>query len=174
MALFLPTVAVENVTDITPELIVSMGARAIILDVDNTLATHGSPVPFAGSVEWAHAMRKAGIKVVIMSNNVKERVAPFAEKYELPFLCMALKPLPFAYWRAARFLGVPLREAVAVGDQVFTDILGANLAFMKSILLVPPDPESSLSFRVRRRLEVPIRHRAAQRQQKTVDRRNKK
>lgn len=174
MALFLPTVAVNSVTDITPELIFGMGACAIVLDVDNTLATHGSPDPFEGSIEWAHAMRKAGIKVVIMSNNVKERVAPFADKYELPFLCMALKPLPFMYWRAARFLGVRLQQTVAVGDQVFTDILGANLAFMKSILLVPPDPESSLSFRVRRRLEIPIRQRASRRQQKREDRRGKK
>ena len=46
MALFLPTVAVDKVTDITPELIRAMHARALILDVDNTLAIHGSPTPF--------------------------------------------------------------------------------------------------------------------------------
>ncbi|WP_101697093.1 YqeG family HAD IIIA-type phosphatase [Clostridium minihomine] len=166
MPLFLPTAAVEKVTDITPELLKTIGARAIILDVDNTLATHGSPVPLEGTVEWVHAMRKAGIEVVIMSNNFENRVAPFAEKYDLPFLCVALKPLPFAYWKAAHFLKVPRREAVAVGDQIFTDVMGANLAFMKSILLEPSDPETSLSFRVRRKLEVPLRQKIARRQEK--------
>lgn len=166
MSLFLPTAAVDRVTDITPQMIREMGASAIILDVDNTLATHGSPVPLKGTVEWARAMQEAGLLVVIVSNNFKERVAPFADKYGLPFLCVALKPLPFAYWRAARFLGVPRSQAVAVGDQVFTDVMGANLAGVKSILLRPSDPETSMSFRVRRRLEEPIRRKMEQRQAK--------
>ncbi|WP_169009134.1 YqeG family HAD IIIA-type phosphatase [Faecalispora jeddahensis] len=164
MSLFLPTAAVDRVTDITPEMIREMGASAIILDVDNTLATHGSPVPLVGTVEWAHAMRQAGLAVVIVSNNFKDRVAPFAEKYDLPFLCVAMKPLPFAYWRAARFLGVLRSQAVAVGDQVFTDVMGANVAGVKSILLRPSDPETSVSFRVRRRLEEPIRRKIERRQ----------
>ena len=123
-----------------------------------------SPVPLVGTVEWAHAMRQAGLAVVIVSNNFKDRVAPFAEKYDLPFLCVAMKPLPFAYWRAARFLGVSRSQAVAVGDQVFTDVMGANVAGVKSILLRPSDPETSVSFRVRRRLEEPIRRKMERRQ----------
>lgn len=164
MSLLLPTAAVEKVTDITPEMITRLGAKAIILDVDNTLATHGSPIPLEGTIEWAHAMRRAGVPIVIMSNNFKDRVAPFAAKYDLPFLCVALKPLPFAYWRAARFLKVSLKDAVAVGDQIFTDVIGANLAFMKSILLMPSHLETSLSFRVRRRLEQPLRKKMEKRQ----------
>lgn len=163
MSLFLPTAAVDRVTDITPQMIRAMNAEAIILDVDNTLATHGSPVPLAGTVEWAHAMRQAGLAVVIVSNNFQKRVAPFAEKYDLPFLCVAMKPLPFAYWRAARFLGVPRDRAVAVGDQIFTDVMGANAAGVKSILLRPSDPETSLTFRLRRKLEEPLRRKIEQR-----------
>lgn len=157
MALFLPTAAVEKVTDITPKLLRRLKARAMILDVDNTLALHGSPEPFAGTVEWARDMEKAGIKVMIMSNNFKERVAPFAAKYGLPFLHFSLKPLPFAYWLAAKRMSVKRSEAVAVGDQVFTDVVGANLALMKSILLVPVGKEDSFSFWIRRKCEEPVR-----------------
>ena len=60
MALLQPTVSVNRVTDITAELIRAMKADTILLDVDNTLATHGSQEPFAGSIEWTHSMRKAG------------------------------------------------------------------------------------------------------------------
>ena len=67
MALFLPTAAVERVTDITPELVRSLQADALLLDVDNTLAMHGSQTPFPGTVEWAGRMRKSGISIMIMS-----------------------------------------------------------------------------------------------------------
>ena len=161
MTLFLPTIAVEKVTDITPELIHSMGASAILLDVDNTLAPHGSQIPFFGTVEWTRRMRKAGIKIIIMSNNFKKRVAPFAAKFGLPFISCSLKPLPSTYLRAVARLGVKRGDAVAVGDQIFTDVLGANLAHIKSILLMPRGEEDSLSFSVRRALEKPIRAKIA-------------
>lgn len=134
-----------------------MDANAILLDVDNTLALHGSQTPFPGTVEWAKHMRKAGIRLVLVSNNFKKRVEPFAAKYGLPFLSLSLKPFPAAYHRAVRRLGVEPGEAVVVGDQIFTDVFGANWAGIKSILLVPAGMEQSLSFRLRRALEKPIR-----------------
>ena len=157
MGLFRPTVSVERVTDITPELVRAMGADTLLLDVDNTLAAHGSPEPFPGSVAWTHNMRDAGIQIIIVSNNYAHRVAPFAQQYDLPFLCRAFKPLPSGYHRAASIMRAKHRTTVVVGDQVFTDVLGANLSGMKSILLMPVTPEASLSFRVRRRLEKPVR-----------------
>lgn len=158
MALFLPTAAVDKVLDITPKLIHAMKARAIILDVDNTLAIHGSQEPFKGTIEWTRAMRENGIDIIIMSNNFKRRVAPFAAKYGLPFMYLSLKPLPLAYHRAKRKMGVKRSDIVVVGDQVFTDVIGANLSFMKSILLVPTGKEKSMSFAVRRFLETPVRY----------------
>ena len=158
MALLLPTVAVDKVTDITPKLIRAMNARAIILDVDNTLAIHGSQVPFEGTIEWTRKMLENGISIIIMSNNFKKRVEPFAAKYGLPFLSLSLKPLPVAYYRAIHQMGVKRKEVVVVGDQVFTDVIGSNLAFMKSILLVPTGKEKSFSFAIRRSMEKPIRY----------------
>lgn len=157
MPLLLPTASVSKVVDISPELIHAMKANSILLDVDNTLALHGSQTPFPGTVEWAKRMRKAGIRLILVSNNFKKRVEPFAAKYDLPFLSLSIKPFPVAYHRAARRLGVRHDEAVVVGDQIFTDVFGANWAGMKSILLVPVSEEASVSFRLRRWLEKPIR-----------------
>lgn len=158
MALFLPTVAVEKVTDITSKLIRAMGASAIILDVDNTLAIHGSQVPFGGTIEWVRSMQENGIKIIIMSNNNKKRVEPFAAKYNLPYMYLSLKPLPLAYFIATHHLGVKHKEVVVVGDQIFTDIIGSNFSFMKSILLEPIEKEKTFSFRLRRGLEKPLRN----------------
>lgn len=158
MALFLPTVAVDHVTDITPELIRAMKASAVLLDVDNTLAVHGSQIPLDGSIEWAWRLRNDHIKIIIVSNNFKNRVAPFAQKYDLPFLSLAFKPLPLAYYRAMHKMGVRRKDTVVVGDQIFTDVIGANLSLMKSILLVPTEEEKSFSFFIRRGLEKPLRY----------------
>ena len=150
-------------TDITPSLLHELKAEALLLDVDNTLALDGSQKPFCGTVEWSHKICSDGFKVMILSNNFSKRVEPFAEQYGLPYLSMAMKPLPVGYLRAASRLCVRRERTVVVGDQIFTDILGANLAGMKSILLVPVKEEDSLSFRVRRRLEQPIRRRIERR-----------
>lgn len=157
MGLLKPTVSVERVTDITPKLLRAMGVDTLLLDIDNTLAAHDSPEPFPGSVAWSNKLREEGFQIIIVSNNYADRVGPFAEKYDLPYLCRAFKPLPSGYHRAAAVLHAKRRKTVVIGDQIFTDVLGANLSGMKSILLMPVVPEESLSFRVRRRLEKPLR-----------------
>jgi HAD superfamily phosphatase (TIGR01668 family) len=163
MSLLLPTVALKQVTDITIELLQSMGARAIFLDVDNTLARHGSQIPFEGAVAWTHRVREEGIEIIIISNNLKSRVAPFAKQFDLPFVCFAQKPFPLGMPYAKKLLGRSAKEIVVVGDQIFTDVLGANLAGMKSILLEPKAEEDSMSFRFRRWLEHSIRRKIEQR-----------
>ena len=51
MALLLPTIAVENLLDVTPAMLTALEVDTILLDVDNTLAYHGSQEPFPGTVE---------------------------------------------------------------------------------------------------------------------------
>ena len=159
MPLFTPSAAMNHVTDITEPLLRRLGAEALLLDVDNTLAPDGSQKPFPGTVEWTRKISEAGFKIMILSNNFRNRVEPFAKQYGLPYLFMTMKPLPAGYLHAANLLQVRRKKTVVIGDQIFTDILGANLAGMKSILLSPVKVENSFSFRVRRALERPIRRR---------------
>lgn len=151
-----PTKALHRVTEITPELLEAMGVRGLLLDVDDTLSSHGSQTPWPGAVEWAAEMTQKGFRLLILSNNTGKRVAPFAAQFGLPWLSRAAKPLPVGYLRGARRLGLPLCQCAAVGDQVFTDILGAGLCGMQSILLDPID-DNPERFPRRRRWEQPIR-----------------
>lgn len=157
LALLVPTCALRRVTDVTPGLLQRMRVRALLLDVDNTLAFPDSQTPLPGTVEWARALRNEGFTLVIVSNNSEKRVRPFAARYGIPYCARSGKPLPAAYFHAARLVGADRRETAVVGDQVFTDILGANLAGMRSVLLFPVREEPSLSFRIRRMLERPVR-----------------
>lgn len=164
MALLLPDAAEERITDITPELLRAMGVKALILDADNTLSGHASQTPFEGAVEWVERMKGEGFSAIVVSNNFKKRVAPFAAKFSLPFIAMALKPLPFGYIRAMKRMKSKRKTTAAIGDQVFTDILGARLTGLRSILLTPQGEESILRFGWRRRMEAPIRRKIQEKQ----------
>ena len=80
-------------------------------------------------------------------------MAPFAAQFNLPFVSFACKPFPLGYLRAKKMAGTPRRECLVVGDQIFTDILGANLCGMRSVLLDPLSPDPSATVRFKRSLE---------------------
>ncbi len=159
MAIFRPTYALKKITDITPSALKKRGIKALILDVDNTLTTHNNPTPAEGVPGLIEEMKSAGIKLIIVSNNNTERVTPFAEMLGLHFVPNGAKPLPIGFKRAAaelRAAGVPKNRIAAVGDQIFTDILGANLAGIRSIFVYPIEFETSLPFKLKRAAEKPL------------------
>lgn len=154
-----PTAAFESFRDVTPEFLRKHNIDAILLDVDNTVSPPSSKEIYDGVREWLAEIKSIGVEVVICSNNFKSRVRPFAESIGLDCVAMSLKPMPFGFVRAKRKLSVKPKNVLVVGDQIFTDILGANLARMKSVLLVPQSPDKGKTIKLRRMMERPIRRR---------------
>ena len=105
-----PEYVFKDVTHITPEWLAQKGIRALVLDIDNTLTADRSqelPEEVAG---WLEAMRRAGVKLTIVSNGAEKRVRPFAEKLGLAYLYRSAKPLPFALGVARRRMQVKRRD----------------------------------------------------------------
>lgn len=100
MAVFKPTGTLHCVTELTPELLKALNVHMIVLDVDNTMSPHGSQTPFPGVQAWAQSVTASGVKLIVVSNNYKKRVAPFAAQFNLPFVSFACKPFPLGYLRA--------------------------------------------------------------------------
>jgi HAD superfamily phosphatase (TIGR01668 family) len=151
--MFKPTYVFDKVGEITPEFLHKKQIKGLLLDLDNTLTTHNNPVPPQSSLDWLDKMRAAGIKLMIVSNNHAPRVTPFAEQLGLDFVSEGKKPLTFGYTRAIKRLGLEKRNVAAVGDQIFTDVLGSNLKGIRSIFVFPIKPETSLPFRFKRAIE---------------------
>ncbi|MBQ5318017.1 MAG: YqeG family HAD IIIA-type phosphatase [Oscillospiraceae bacterium] len=156
MAIFKPTYALKSVLEITPEALKQRDIKALVLDLDNTLTTHDNPAPAEGVLDWIADMQRAGIKLLIVSNNTAERVTPFAEMLGLHFVPNGAKPLPKGFKRAIAELGISKKQVCAVGDQIFTDILGANMAGIRSIFVYPIEFEHSTFFTVKRAIEKPL------------------
>ena len=125
--MFHATVALRSVLQIQPGLLRQYGIRGLMLDLDNTLTTHDNPAPAEGVLSWIGLMRQAGIAMMIVSNNRPHRVQPFAAALGLPFVAEGAKPLPRGFRLAQKRMQLPFSQLAVVGDQIFTDILGANL-----------------------------------------------
>ena len=151
MSLFYPTLYRRRITDVTVDDLRRMGVRGILLDVDNTLTTHDAPDLTDQVKAWLATMQEEGFSLMVVSNNKPERVEPFAQKIGLPYRALAHKPMPSGYKSAAQAMEIPVKECVAIGDQIFTDIMGANLSGIHSVLLEPIQPEVDQKFIVFKR-----------------------
>ena len=156
MSQLFPNFYLKSITALTPAILKRWGIRGLILDVDNTLTTHGNPHPDPDVLLWLKTMREHHIEMAILSNNTPRRVQPFAKVLRMDFVANAKKPLAFGFRRVAAKLGLAKDEIAVVGDQIFTDILGGNLWGAKTILVKPIQPETTSFFRLKRRLERDI------------------
>ncbi len=156
MSLFKPTAIFRRITDINTEFLKANNIDTLLLDVDNTLSTHHGTVLVDGLREWLEKMQRNNIGLIIVSNSKHFRIQPFAERLKLPFVSLACKPLPFGYRKACKMTDAKKKAAAIVGDQIFTDVLGANLYGIKSLLVRPVKLEDGWSFRVRRFFERKI------------------
>ena len=151
--LFYPDFYCNNVRDVKLELLKENNIKGIILDVDNTLVDYYKKFE-EGTIEWVNELKKSGIKFCIVSNsNRKEKVKYVANTLDVPYFYFAKKPLKFGFKKAIKLLGEKPENIAAVGDQVFTDVVGANRCKMFPILVKPIKKKDIFITRIKRPLE---------------------
>src|SRR5699024_4237341 len=156
---FKPTWMVESIYQITPDQLRENNIKGILTDLDNTLIAWNHPEGTAETVEWIEKMRSEGIPVLILSNNYHHRVKKVAHLLNVPFVPNALKPLGTGFKRAARKIELPKDQLVMVGDQIITDIKGANTAGIRSILVKPIVDSDAWNTKINRFFEMKIMNR---------------
>lgn len=134
------------------------GVRGIIFDIDNTLVEPNAPAD-ERSVRLFGRLHRMGFQTVILSNNTGERTRVFASAVGSRVVAWAMKPLPYKYRTAMKVMGTDKTSTVFIGDQLYTDIWGANNAGITSILTVPLTDREEFWIRWKRRLEEPVRRR---------------
>jgi len=158
MSLLKPYKYVKKVSDISLNMLVLWDVKAILLDTDNTLAPRDSEFFSSETREWIDKAKKI-FGMCIVSNGRPGRVRRASQIFDIPYVYPPFKPFPGTFRKAASLLGVKTADCVMIGDQVFTDVLGGNLAGMKTILVDPVDSQSDgfwtkLLRRIERRLGV--------------------
>lgn len=117
--------------------IINQGKTAVLLDIDNTILSRADHSVPSDVRLWLSKLRTAGVRACLVSNNFHQHVFKLAQELDLPIIAKALKPLPQGYIRACRLLKVSRKDAVMIGDQLSTDILGAHLVGMNAYLVCP-------------------------------------
>ena len=138
------------------EFLASIGVKAILLDVDNTLEPYENPVPSEKVLLWFNSLRASGIKAAIISNNGKERIELFNKELGLIAFYKAKKPFKKRLKLAMDKLGVTPDETVFMGDQIFTDVWAARNAKIRAILVPPIKDKTDIFTKFKRWLEKPI------------------
>lgn len=132
--IFFPCEYVESVFSIDYNKLYDKGYRGIMFDIDNTLVPHGddSTAEIDALFRRIHSL---GLKTLILSNNDKDRVQRFLKNIDSLYICDAEKPKTKNYFKAVEMMNIRKEEALVIGDQIFTDILGANRCGIDSILV---------------------------------------
>ncbi|MDR1627266.1 MAG: YqeG family HAD IIIA-type phosphatase [Oscillospiraceae bacterium] len=157
MNFFKPSFYYEKVVDIGVPFLKTNNVECILLDIDGTIAPHDLPMLVSGFKPWFKGILKNGIKMVLVSNNHKNRVKFIAEKLNLPFVYFSFKPLPLGIIRALKIVSVDKSKSIMVGDQIFTDILGANVCGIRSVLVDPTNIKKGIMSKIKNWAEKPIR-----------------
>ncbi len=153
---FVPEYYFEKFSDATPEFLLSLGIKGIILDIDNTLEPYENDLPGEEVLAWLGALSRAGIGAAFVSNNNRERVELFNSDLRLPAFYKAGKPFTKNIKRAMIKMGTGYKDTILMGDQVFTDVFAAHMARIPAILLPPINDKKDLITRAKRFLEIPV------------------
>lgn len=125
------------------------GYRGILFDIDNTLVPHDAPAD-EKAIRLIKKLKDIGFKICLVSNNKESRVAKFNEKLQVEYIFKAGKPLKKGYLKAMETLGTTVDNTMFVGDQLFTDLWGANTTGIYSILVMPINKKEEIQIVLKR------------------------
>jgi HAD superfamily (subfamily IIIA) phosphatase, TIGR01668 len=150
--------SLDFIAQLPLEALRAQGKTLLLADLDNTLAAYGQAEPDEALMVWKAALEAAGLRLFVLSNSrSKTRAAIFCTALGVPFIAHAGKPRVASFHRALEQMGATAAETVMLGDQIFTDIWGANRAGIESILFKPIRLAGNPGRYVRYAVELPLR-----------------
>lgn len=153
----LPKLVVDSITELTPELLRQRGIQLLMLDFDNTIVPYTTDIPAEEMSRWLESMRnRDDIKLCIVSNSRKSRVRVFCQRYGLDCITHAKKPFSKGIRQCLDQYGLPPEACALAGDQIYTDVLGANCAGVTSVL-VTAIHDHTIWLKLRHVAEIPFR-----------------
>lgn len=152
---FVPDLFYQNVYSIDYKKLKKMGIKCLIFDLDNTISSYEVNEPDKKIKELFYNLAK-DFKIILLSNNTKNRVRPFKEKLNVDSSYKSSKPFKKKYQKILDLYGYKDTEIACIGDQLLTDVLGANKMGFTSILVNPISPNEPFRTRINRFFERKI------------------
>ena len=133
MSVFRADKKFERFEDVTPELLKKEGVKLLLCDLDNTLRLHSEKEPADELYDWVEDCRKAGVKIVVISNNGRKKMMQkFCEPLKIDCVWWAKKPVSAKLTETMQAHNFEPSETVMLGDKWSTDILAARFAKVRA------------------------------------------
>ena len=152
---FLPSLIVDSVTDLTPDLLRQRGIELLMLDFDNTIVPYTTSVPTEKMAQWLRSMQASDIRICVVSNSKKPRVQVFCREFGIDCITHAAKPFSRGIRQCLEKYRLDPAVCALAGDQIYTDTLGANGCGLQSILVTAICNHNFL-LKARHVLEIPF------------------
>ena len=135
--LFRPRYTIDTIYHLDPKQLKKMGIKAVFSDLDNTLLAWNKADTAVEMDQLNRRLAKAGIRLVVISNNNAERIGKVLNPYHISFIAKARKPLPIGINQELKELNLQKDQVLMVGDQLITDMQAGNLAGVATVLVKP-------------------------------------
>lgn len=142
--------------EVTPAFLHSIGVRALLIDIDNTLAPYEVAEPDEAIASWFASLHESGISAALVSNNHAPRVERFNRTLGLDAYPDSHKPRRATLEKAMKKMGVTHGETAMLGDQLLTDAYAGKHIGLIAIIVPPIKDKKNLFFRAKRLCERPF------------------
>ena len=150
----LPDYIFATYREVTPEFLREIGVKALLIDIDNTLAPYEMPEPDDNIRAWFNSLEENGISATLVSNNDRERVELFNATLGLPAYCKSGKPFAKNLKKAMTAMGTDKSDTAMLGDQLLTDAAAGKHIGLRTIIVPPIKDKNNVFFRSKRAMEV--------------------
>lgn len=151
---FAPAHAAESLPSVDLQRLYDAGKRLILLDVDNTLVQWKTEEFSPQVVEWVERAKAMGFGLCIISNTHRlDRLERLRSTLGIETVRGRFKPSRAMFRLALIKFGRKAGEAVMIGDQMMTDVLGANRAGIDAIWVRKMEGKEFGGTRINRLIE---------------------
>ena len=134
---YVPDVYQKSIYYINYDKLYKKGIRCILFDLDNTITPSHVNTPTKRLKKLFDELKDKGFKIIIVSNAPKHRIEPFKSYLNVDACAFSLKPSANKYQKIMNKFNYKHTEVAAVGDQLLTDVSGANKLDLTSVLVNP-------------------------------------
>ena len=153
---FTPDIIYDTVYDIDFDLLIEKNIKGLIFDIDNTLVSYKQEKPTENVINLMDKLKSENFEICFVSNNHKQRVDIFNDKFGFFSFPKAGKPSVKYIKKALKSMNLTNKEVALIGDQLFTDVTAAKRAKIMAVLVTPIEPVETMFFKFKRFMEKPF------------------
>lgn len=136
MSKFIPNMYVKNIFEIDYKKLKDRDIKVLLFDFDNTIIEKGNNVIDKKTLKFLNSLKSDFIIYVVSNSLNKSKLNLVCSKLDLPYIGNARKPFKSGY-KKLKFKSIKNEQIAMIGDQLITDVWGANKMGYFSILIDP-------------------------------------